>query len=40
MVADATEEANSRYNTMAGNTGIITGKGSGLRMGTCILSNT
>jgi hypothetical protein len=39
MVADMTEEANSRHNTMVGNTGMITGEGPGLRMGSCILSN-
>jgi hypothetical protein len=40
MVADTKEEANSRHNTMVGNTGMITGEGSGLRMGSCISSNT
>jgi hypothetical protein len=40
MVVEVSEEANSRPNTMAGNTGMITGEASGLRMGSCILSNT
>jgi hypothetical protein len=40
MVAEVTEETNSRHNTMAGDTGMITGEGSGHRIRSSILSNT
>jgi hypothetical protein len=39
MVAEVSE-TNSRHNTMAGDTGMITGEGSGHRIRSCILSNT
>jgi uncharacterized damage-inducible protein DinB len=32
MVAEVTEETNSRHNTMAGDTGTITGESSGHRI--------
>jgi hypothetical protein len=40
MVAEVTEETNSRHNTMAGDTGMITGEGSSHRIHSSILSNT
>jgi hypothetical protein len=40
MVAEVTEETNSRHNMMAGDTGMITGEGSGHRIRSSILSNT
>jgi hypothetical protein len=40
MVADTKEEVKSRHNTIVGTTGMITGDGSGLRIGSCISSNT
>jgi hypothetical protein len=36
MAADVTEETNSRHNTMAGDTGMISGEGSAHRIRSCI----
>jgi hypothetical protein len=36
MVAEVIEETNSRHNTMAGDTGMITGEGSSHMIRSCI----